>query len=69
MVKRREEFENSGQRAYLGLDRTRLVDSEPMLRDFGVTKKRAVEDYTRLVEARLGEKSHDDYYRGGKVQR
>ena len=34
-----------------------------MLRHFGATKKRAVEVFTRFVEAGLGEKSQDDYYR------
>lgn len=63
MVKRPEDFEYSGHRAYLGLDRSGLVDTEPVLRHFGATKKRAVEVYTRFVAASLGEKSHDDYYR------
>jgi putative transposase len=66
MVKRPEDFEYSGHRAYLGLDRTGLVDTEPVLRHFGATRKRAVEVYTRYVEASLGEKSHDDYYRAAE---
>src|SRR5713226_3332997 len=66
MVKRPEDFEYSGHRAYLGLDRGGLVDTEPVLRHFGASKKRAVEVYTRFVEASLGEKSQDDYYRAAE---
>ena len=53
MVKRPEDFEYSGHRAYLGLDRSGLVDTEPVLRHFGASKKRAIEVYTRFVEASL----------------
>lgn len=66
MVKRPENFEYSGHRAYLGLDKTGLVDTGPVLRHFGATKKRAIEVYTRYVEASLGEKSQDDYYRAAE---
>lgn len=63
MVKRPEKYQYSGHRAYLGLDTSGLVDAEPVLRHFGGTKKRALEVYTRFVEASLGEPSQDDYYR------
>jgi len=63
IVRRPEDFEYSGHRTYLGLDRTGLVDAELVLRHFGATKKRAVESYIRFVQASLGEKSRDDYYR------
>jgi hypothetical protein len=43
LVKRPERFEYSGHRAYLGLDFTGLVDTEPVLRYLGATKKRAVD--------------------------
>ena len=66
MVKRPEDFEYSGHRAYLGLGRTGLVDTEPVLRHFGATKKRAVEVYARFAEASLGEKSKNDYYRAAE---
>ncbi len=66
MVKRPEDFEYSGHRAYLGLDRTGLVDTEPVLRHFGATKKRAVEVYTRFVETSLTEKSQEEYYRAAE---
>ncbi len=66
MVKRPEHFEYSGHRAYLGLDRTGLVDTEPVLRHFGATKKRAVEAYTRFVDSSLAERSQDEYYRAAE---
>jgi REP-associated tyrosine transposase len=66
LVKRPEDFEHSGHRAYLGLDKCGLVDSEPVLRHFGGTKKRAVEAYIRFVEASLGAPSQDDYYRAAE---
>ena len=66
LVKRPENHEYSSHRTYLGLDRAGLVDSEPVLRHFGATKKRAVEVYTRFVEGNLGEKSKDDYYRASE---
>lgn len=66
MVKRPEDYEYSGHRAYLGRDRTGLVDAEPVLRHFGASKKRAVEVYTRFVDACLREKSKDDYYRASE---
>jgi putative transposase len=66
MVKRPEDFEYSGHRAYLGLDRSGMVDTEAVLRHFGATKKRAVAVYTQFVEASLGEKSQDEYYRAAE---
>jgi len=38
-----EDYEYSGYRAYLGVDRAGLVDTEAVLRHFGAKKKRAVE--------------------------
>ena len=63
MVKRPERYEYSGHRAYIGLDKSGLVDAEPVLGHFGGTKKRAVEVYTRFVESSLGERSQENYYR------
>ncbi len=42
------------------------MDTEPLLRHFGATKKRAVEAYIQFVEANLGQKSQDDYYRAAE---
>jgi hypothetical protein len=66
IVRRPEAFEYSGHRAYLGLDRSGLVDAEPVLRHFGGTKTRAVEVYRRFVDAGLGESSQGEYYRASE---
>jgi hypothetical protein len=66
MVKRPEDFEYSGHRAYLGLDKAGLVDVEPVLRHFGATRRRAIEVYSLFVEASLDEKSRGDYYRAAE---
>ena len=66
MVKRPEDYEYSGHRAYLGLDKTGLVDDEPVLRHFGASRKRAVETYIRFVESGLAEQSQDEYYRAAE---
>jgi putative transposase len=62
MVARAENFEYSGHGAYLGLDRSGLVDAEPVLRHFGANKKRAIEVYAEFVNAALGERSQKEYY-------
>ena len=66
MVKRPEDFEYSGHRAYLGLDKSGLVDVEPVLRHFGASRRRAVETYIRFVESSLAEQSQDEYYRAAE---
>jgi REP element-mobilizing transposase RayT len=66
MVKRPERFQYSGHRAYIGLDQSGLVDTEPVLRYFGASKKQAVEVYTRFVESALGEPSQGQYYRAAE---
>ena len=66
IVKRPENYEYSGHRAYVGLEKSGLVDTEPVLRHFGGTKRRAVEVYTRFVEASLGQPSEDKYYRASE---
>ena len=66
MVKRADLYEYSGHRAYVGLDRSGLVDTEPVLRHFGGTKRRAVEVYQRFVEAAIGQKSQEEYYRAAE---
>jgi putative transposase len=62
MVVRPEDFEYSGHRAYLGLDTSRLVDAEPVLRYFGANKKKAIKVYAQFVNAALGQKSQQEYY-------
>ena len=63
IVKRPERFPYSGHRAYLGLDESGLVDTEPVLRHFGASKQRAVEMYQRFVEAEMSSGSQDEYYK------
>ena len=66
IVKRPEDYEYCGHRAYLGLDKTGLVDTEPVLRHFGASRKRAVETYIRFVESSLAEQSQGEYYRAAE---
>lgn len=42
------------------------MDSQPVLRHFGGTKKRAVEVYQRFVEAGVGQKSQTEYYKAAE---
>ena len=62
MVKRPEEYEYSGHRAYIGVDKSGLVDTEPVLRHFGGNKKRAEEVYIQFVESGLGQQSQARFY-------
>jgi REP element-mobilizing transposase RayT len=66
IVRKPEDFEFSGHRTYLGLDKAGLVDVEPVLRHFGPTRRRAIEVYCQFVEASLDEKSQDNYYRAAE---
>jgi REP element-mobilizing transposase RayT len=66
MVRRPEDYEYSGHRAYLGLDKTELVDAEPVLRHFGASRRRAVETYIRFVESSLAEQRQEQYYRAAE---
>jgi REP-associated tyrosine transposase len=66
MVKRPEDYQYSGHRAYLGLDKTGLVDAEPVLRHFGASRKHAVETYIQFVESGLAQQSQDQYYRAAE---
>jgi REP element-mobilizing transposase RayT len=68
IVKRPENYEYSGHWAYLGLDKTGLVDTEPVLRHFGASRKRAIETYIRFVESSLAERSQDEYYSAAEVR-
>ncbi len=53
---------NSGHRAYLGLDRSKPVDAEPVLRHLGANKNKAIEVYAQFVNAALAQKSQREYY-------
>jgi len=58
-----KDFAYSGHLTYLGLEGSRLVDTEPVLRYFGANKKLAIERYSQFVNAALGEKSQPELYR------
>ena len=63
MVRRADHYAYSSHRDYVGIERTALVDVEPVLRRFGGTKKKAIERYRLYVSAgrRLGHEER--YYR------
>ena len=70
IVARPEEYEYSSHKAYIGIDKTRLVDFEYVLRHFGAKRKRAIETYVQFVYAALSEKHHEEYYgtsEGGRI--
>ena len=52
----------SSHRAYLGLEKSRLVDSEPVLRHFGATKKAARERFRLFVKAGLTDGPKDELF-------
>jgi hypothetical protein len=54
MVNSPEQYQYSGHRAYLGLEPAAIVDCDPVLRHFGVKKKRAREAYRQYVNAGVG---------------
>src|SRR5882724_6162884 len=66
MVARPEDYEYSGHRAYIGMDRSGLVDAEPVLRHFGANKRKAIEVYTQFVNAALGQASQSEFYRAAE---
>src|SRR5215831_15408036 len=45
------------------MDGAGLVDAEPVLRHFGGTKRRAVEVYGQFVDAGIGQRRREEYYR------
>jgi hypothetical protein len=58
-----EDWPWSGHRAYIGVDQSKVVDTDPLLRRFGAKKREAQERYARFVRAgrRLGH--IDEFYR------
>jgi putative transposase len=63
MVRRAQDFAYSSHRAYLGLDQSRLVDVEPVLRHFGASKKVAVERFQLFVRAGMKHGHKEEFYR------
>ena len=56
MVRKAERYQWSSQRAYLGIEKSELVDVDPVLRLFGARKQKAREHFAEFVAAgaRLG---------------
>jgi REP element-mobilizing transposase RayT len=67
LVERPEQYEFSGHQAYLGLDKSGLVDVEPVLRHFGGRRKRAIEVYCQFLAAGIGQRSGTDFYKANKA--
>lgn len=63
MVRRAQDFRYSSHRAYMGLDESSLVDSEPLLRHFGATKKLARERFGLFVRAGMKLGHREEFYR------
>jgi len=62
MVDRPEQYQYSGHRAYLGLERAGLVDTDPVLRHFGARKKVAREAYVQFVGAGMNLGHQSEFY-------
>ena len=62
MVRKAERYPWSSQRAYLGMERSELVDVDPVLRLFGTRKQKARENFADFVAdgSRLGHQ--DEFY-------
>lgn len=63
MTRRAQDFRYSSHRAYLGMDESKLVDAEPVLRHFGATKKLARERFGLFVRAGLKLGHKEEFYR------
>src|SRR5580693_5795855 len=66
MVRQAEDYEYSGHRAYIGLNGSGLVDVDPVVRHFGGTKRRAIDVYRQFVQAAIGHKRREEYYRASE---
>jgi len=63
MTRRAQDFRYSSHRAYLGLDESKFVDAEPVLRHFGATKKLARERFALFVRAGIKLGHNEEFYR------
>ena len=63
LVSEPRDYRYSSHRAYLGLDRSGLVDVDPVLRHFGASKKQARERYVAFVRAGKGLDHQGEFYR------
>jgi REP element-mobilizing transposase RayT len=64
IVRHAEEYQWSSHRVYLRQRREPWVDVEPVLRQFGKTKKQAIAQYVAFVRAGEGEGHREDFYQG-----
>jgi REP element-mobilizing transposase RayT len=62
LVAEPEDYRYSGHRSYLGLDRSGLVDVDPVLRHFGARKKQARERYMAFVRDGKGSDDQGEFY-------
>jgi REP-associated tyrosine transposase len=69
LARRPEDYPYSGHRAYLGLDKTGLVDVQPLLRGFGARKQVARETYQKFVRAGMKLGHQEEFYQaeGGRI--
>ena len=58
------DYQYSGHHAYLGLDKTSLVDVDPVLRHFGANKREARERYAQFVRAGIKLGHQPELYAG-----
>jgi putative transposase len=62
MVRKAEKYPWSGQRAYLGMEPSGMVDVDPVLRLFGAKKKKARENFAVYVAAGAKLGHQEQYY-------
>lgn len=62
MVPRAERYVYSSHRAYVGLEELDLVDTEPVLRYFGATKRLALQRFQLFVRAGMKLGHREDFY-------
>ena len=69
MVNKPEDYAYSSHRAYLGLDPTRMVDVDPVLRHFGTKRAVALERYRQFVTAGMRQGHRQEFYgaEGGRI--
>jgi len=62
MVDRPGQYQDSGHRAYLGLEPAGSVDVDPVLRHFGVKRAVAREKYRQFVAAGMKYGHREEFY-------
>ena len=61
-MKKAEEYEYSGHRAYVGVEARGLVDTDALLRYFGARKNQAIERYRQFVRAGMKQGHREEFY-------